>query len=231
VSGDTRRRPSGAMVVAVIALVVALAGTAFAGPVAAIASKLIDGSTIKPHTIPGNRLVDHTLTGRQLNKSKLGTIPRAHLADLAGNAARLGGAAPGSYLASSNLLRWNYAMNKGSAAHKIGQFGPLTLTATCAADGANTNATLAVTTNEANTFVSTSPEALPGTGTTLNPGNPPYPIVEQDTATADDGNSNALAAFDPKGKLAVFSTAQTIGVAINTPGADCRFFGYLVNDS
>ena len=120
-------------------------------------------------------------------------------------------------------------MSKGDAPHQFGPFGPLSFVASCAADGAKTNATLAVKTSESGTFVSNQPESLPG-GTTINPGDAPYPILSQDTAVANDGNSTGLAAFDAAGTLAVFSTAQTIGVAINT-GADCRFFGMLVNDA
>ncbi len=205
-SGDSRRRPSAALVVAIIALVVALTGTALAGPVATMAKKLIDGSSIKKHSIPANRLANHSITAQQVNAAKLG------------------------FLASSKIVRWNFAMNKGGASHKVA-IGPLTLTATCTADGANTDAQVAATTSESNTFVTSEPEDLPGIGTTISPGNPPYPIVSQDTAVANDGNSGGLAAFDGRGKLAVFSTAQTIGVAINTPGANCRFFGYVINDA
>lgn len=211
-----RFRPSPAMVVAIAALVAALAGTAFA-------ATLIDGSSIKKRSIAGNRLKDHTLTGRQIKLAKLGTVP---------NAARLGGAPPSAYVPAGKLLRWNLTMNKGQAAKVIGSLGPLKLTASCKADGGNTDAAVLATTTESGLFITTAPESQPsGPSTTLNTNSTPYPIVEQDTAVANDGNSNALAAFDPGRRVAVFSTAQTFGVAINTPGADCRFFGYLINDA
>jgi hypothetical protein len=205
----------------VIALVIAITGNAFAGPLADVASTLINGSSIAKRSIPGNRLRSHTLTGTQINLAKLGTVP---------NAAALGGAVASSYLRNSKLVRWSFSMNKGDSPHTF-MVAPLTFTTTCAADTTKTEATLGVTTSESGTFVTTSPDALPGTGTTINAGDPPYTIVEQDTATANDGNSTEFAAFDPAGKLAVFSTAQTIGLAINTTGADCRFFGYLINDA
>lgn len=229
-SRRTRRRPSAALVVAVIALVVAFAGTAVAGPVARFAKNLIDGSSIKKHSIPANRLENHSITAQQLKASKLGTVPHAKLADTAANAARLGGAPPSAYLPASKLVRWNFSMNKGNAARAIG-LGPMRLTATCAADGTKTDGKLAITTSENGSFVSTNLDSLPGPFTLLNSGDPPFTVVEQDSSTADDGNSGELAAFDPKNTLAVFSTAQTIGLAINTPGANCRFFGYVVNDA
>jgi hypothetical protein len=68
-----RRRPSPAMVVAVIALVVALAGTAYA-------AQKINGGAIKKQTIGGGKLKKKTLTGFQINTNKLGTVPFAKVA-------------------------------------------------------------------------------------------------------------------------------------------------------
>jgi len=66
------RRPSAAMVVAVMALVIAASGTAFA------AGSLVSGdSLIKKNSLSGNRLRDHTVTGKQIKVSSLGTVPSA----------------------------------------------------------------------------------------------------------------------------------------------------------
>jgi hypothetical protein len=65
-----RRRPSPAMVVAVIALIVALAGTAYA-------AQRITGGAIKKQTIGGGKLKKKTLTGFQINTNKLGVVPAA----------------------------------------------------------------------------------------------------------------------------------------------------------
>jgi hypothetical protein len=61
------------MVVAVIALVVALASTAFA-------AQTINGGSIKKQTIGGGKLKKKTLTGFQINTNKLGTVPFAKIA-------------------------------------------------------------------------------------------------------------------------------------------------------
>jgi hypothetical protein len=58
------------MVVAVIALIVALAGTAYA-------AQSINGGAIKKQTIGGGKLKKKTLTGFQINTNKLGVIPAA----------------------------------------------------------------------------------------------------------------------------------------------------------
>jgi hypothetical protein len=64
------RRPSAAMIVAFIALVVALAGTAYA-------AQTINGGAIKKQTIGGGKLKHKTLTGYQINTNKLGVVPGA----------------------------------------------------------------------------------------------------------------------------------------------------------
>lgn len=67
------RRPSPAMVVSVIALIVALAGTAYA-------AQSINGGAIKKQTIGGGKLKKKTLTGFQINTNKLGVVPAAQRA-------------------------------------------------------------------------------------------------------------------------------------------------------
>jgi len=65
-----RRRPSPAMVVAVMALVVALGGTAYA-------AGQINGNSIQKQSIGGGKLKQKTLTGYQINVNKLGEVPLA----------------------------------------------------------------------------------------------------------------------------------------------------------
>jgi hypothetical protein len=64
------RMPSPAMVVALVALAVALAGTAYA-------AQTINGGAIKKQTIGGGKLKHKTLTGFQINTNKLGVVPAA----------------------------------------------------------------------------------------------------------------------------------------------------------
>jgi hypothetical protein len=64
------RRPSPSMIVALIALFVALSGSAYA------ASK-INGSSVKKGSLPGNRIKKNSVTGTQVKESSLGTVPKA----------------------------------------------------------------------------------------------------------------------------------------------------------
>src|SRR5882672_7763885 len=64
------KRPSPAMVVALIALTVALGGTAYA-------AQQINGGAIQKQTIGGGKLKQKTLTGFQINLNKLGAVATA----------------------------------------------------------------------------------------------------------------------------------------------------------
>jgi len=65
-----KARPSPAMVVAIVALVAALAGTAYA-------AGQINGGAIMKQSIGGGKLKKKTLTGFQINTNKLGVVPSA----------------------------------------------------------------------------------------------------------------------------------------------------------
>ena len=64
------RRPSPAMIVALLALVAALCGTAYA-------AGRINGNSIVKQSIGGGKLKKKTLTGFQVNVDKLGEVPLA----------------------------------------------------------------------------------------------------------------------------------------------------------
>jgi hypothetical protein len=65
-----KRRPSPAMIVALVALVAALGGTAYA-------AGQINGNAIQKQSIGAGKLKHKTLTGYQINTNKLGTVPTA----------------------------------------------------------------------------------------------------------------------------------------------------------
>lgn len=65
-----KKRPSPAMVIALVALVVALGGTAYA-------AGSINGGAIQKQSIGAGKIKHKTLTGYQINTNKLGVIPAA----------------------------------------------------------------------------------------------------------------------------------------------------------
>jgi hypothetical protein len=76
----TIRRPSAALVVAIVALFAALGGTGYA-------AATLSGRDIQKRSIPANRVMNDTLNGRQIDESKLGPVPVAQQALTAQTAA------------------------------------------------------------------------------------------------------------------------------------------------
>lgn len=142
-----RRRPSAAMVVAIIALVVAASGTAMA------ASQLVDGdSLIKKDSLSGNRLRHATVTGKQIKLSSLGEVPRAKTA---ANARELGGRPASAYaLGSSTVAGSGLVTASGGQTAKLASFGPFTVSLKCNDDGGGTfDAEVDVTSTTSNSEV------------------------------------------------------------------------------
>ena len=96
-------RISYANVVATLALFLALGGTGVA------ATTMINGKTIKRGTVPADRIKARSLTGTQVDVSKLGTVPGAAHAATADAAGRAGSADTASHA--------DAATHAGSATH------------------------------------------------------------------------------------------------------------------
>jgi hypothetical protein len=96
-AGSKRRGPSPAMIVAIIALVLALTGTAFAAlgknsvGTRQLKSKSVTTGKIANNAVNAAKVADHSLTGAEINIGALGTVPKATSADSAGNAGTVGG--------------------------------------------------------------------------------------------------------------------------------------------
>lgn len=131
------RKPSPALVVAVVALFAALGGGAFAATV-------INGANIKKLSIRGDKLIngtitsnkihsrqlngvqikDNSLTGRQVKESSLGTVPSA---SKAGDATTVGG---------RTVKRFSFAGALGATEQPILDVDGLQIRASCSATGA-----------------------------------------------------------------------------------------------
>ncbi|MGH7877679.1 MAG: hypothetical protein ACRENM_08405 [Candidatus Dormibacteraceae bacterium] len=93
------RRPSPAMVVAVIALIASLGGTAWAahslgknsvGP-RQLKAKAVTTGKLANNAVTGAKVADGSLTGADLNMATLGSVPNANQAAQATNAATVSG--------------------------------------------------------------------------------------------------------------------------------------------
>lgn len=113
------------MVTAVAALVVAASGTAVA------ASNLTSGdSLIAKHSLSGNRLRNHTITGKQVKLASLGTVPSATNATNAQNAAN---ATRATTAGSAPIAQVTYASSSAPVNTTAGPATGVTVTATCPA--------------------------------------------------------------------------------------------------
>lgn len=72
-----RRRPSPALIISLVALFIAMGGSAYA--------LVITGGQVKNGSLTGKDLRRNTLTGTQIRESRLGKVPKARTADRVGN--------------------------------------------------------------------------------------------------------------------------------------------------
>jgi hypothetical protein len=132
------RRPSPALAIAVLALVVALGGSAYA-------VRQINGTTIRIRSIPANRIANNALTGTQINEARLGRVNearnatnskfalRASAADSAANALNAGSARSADTLAGSpptafqGRIRWALVSSAGTVIDQSGGIAPATV--------------------------------------------------------------------------------------------------------
>lgn len=89
--GFLSRRPSPAMIVAILALVVAMAGTGYAAlklPKNSVGTKQLKASSVttaklKKNAVTSAKIKKKTITGADVNLNKLGTVPSANIANTA----------------------------------------------------------------------------------------------------------------------------------------------------
>jgi hypothetical protein len=120
-----RMRPSGAMIVACVALVAAIGGTSYA-------ATMITSADVDNRSLKGKDLVDDTVRGRQIGESSLGKVPSAvnadtaDAADTAGNADVAANAANADRLAGETAadqkVRWLLFNEQGQIEDQSGGF-------------------------------------------------------------------------------------------------------------
>ena len=116
VSGGDRRRPSAAMIIAMVALSAALAGTAIAGP-EALVSKITKSKVKKIAKKEANKRINKRESGLDVNSAKT-----ANTATMATSA---------DSFAEMTAERFEaFTLNNGQS-QALGTFGPFTLTASC----------------------------------------------------------------------------------------------------
>lgn len=127
-------RISPAFVLAFVALIVALGGSAVAGVPAKVA-RAISGSSIKKHSISGVRLKNNTLTGKQIAETKLSIVPKSKRTIFAHTAGTAGTAINSGAVGGLAVHKIDFAAAEGTNPSTILAAQGLTLSASCSGAG------------------------------------------------------------------------------------------------
>ncbi len=243
-----RRRPSPAMVIALIALFVSLSGVSYGVATGFIDSREIKnnevrsldvrnneirtidlrnnqvrGIDIRNSTVQGRDLALNTVTGDDVREDTLQKVPSALLADSATSATTAGSA--GSAGSVDGLTFVDATVARGAVDATLATNGPLTLLGECTSNAANTVANLTLNTSENNTIVADQTNAEPD----LDAAEPPYVIRGVTDATG--GNRAAEPVFfhatAPSGP-AFTGNVSVQSQATSPTAGTCRFQGFVV---
>jgi hypothetical protein len=136
-------RPSPALLVSVIALIVSLGGTGYAalrlprnsvGPTQ-IKRSAVGASELRRNAVTSSKVRNHSLTGADFQLSALGTVPSAATAATAANANALQGHPASDFATGPSIRKIDFRAPADTPATSIFTAGGLTLTATCTSAG------------------------------------------------------------------------------------------------
>ena len=196
------RRPSPALIVAIVALVAALAGSAIALP----GKNTVQSNDIKKGAVKSKHLKNNGVKGKDVDEASLGTVPSAATAATAANL----------------LGHTRLALIVGEGEHTLLALGPFTLKGTCEIDeGGNDTATFNIET-------ATDDSALESDGTDdddFDVADNPLDISDSSAPTGDpdvDQNDDQLVAIAANG--ATFTSGDYFS-AVNVGGEPGCYFG------
>jgi hypothetical protein len=179
-------RPSPAMIVAVIALIAAVSGSAYA----ALSKNSVGTKQLKKGAVNTSDIKNNAVTGKKANESSFGQVPSAKSADTStsANSANIANSANSfGGMTAHNVDPFTLG-NEGS--QSLGTFGPFTLTATCAINQAGEDlARIVITTSENNSaFIGEAEDADFDAGDEVEfveaSGTTGTPEIEEDSAAA-----------------------------------------------
>lgn len=238
-----RRRPSPALIIAVIALFVSLSGVSYGVATGFIDSREIKnnevrsvdirnnevrtkdirnnevrGIDIRNSTIQSRDIAINAVRGEDVREDTLSKVPSALLADSATTAAN----ADNATSVSSLKFVQQTTVTEGAQPATLATHGPLTLLGRCAPDGANTVAELQVRTTEDNSAVGGEAPGHPDVdaGQTANAA----ALFSNDPDFTGDLKPVDVYASTPSGK----AFTGIIALAVDASGAgSCKFQGHL----
>ena len=235
------RRPSPALVISLIALFVSLSGVSYGVATGFIDSREIKNNQVRSKDLRNNdvrtrdlrnnevRGIDirnstvrsaevglNSLTGDDINESRLGKVPSAAAADSATTATTAGSAQNVRAIAPTNLAR-------GGTPVTLATHGPLTIALRCVLGMGATTAAVTVTSSADNS-------SAVGDG---SPGDPDLDAAEPATEVlgVDDGAGGTRTALSG-GMVAATASGQVVSAQLvltaDQDGATCSAQGHLV---
>ncbi|MBJ7353447.1 MAG: hypothetical protein JHC98_01350 [Thermoleophilaceae bacterium] len=220
----TGRLQNPAMIVAILALVLALGGSAIAAGLKknsvtnrSIKKNAVTGIKVKNSSLTGADVKNSSLTGADIDESTLKQVPSA------GNADAVGGIPAAKLTTDDTLIKFNVVMNRGPGVRTLATAGPFTLTGSCFENGAtnfDVRAEAATSVNDTYGTVGTSP-----LDTDFDVGETKY--INNAFAVAPNARSRLAGGvdlLDPTSGLAVQGTVYEF---YGFPGANCRYVGVL----
>lgn len=203
------RRPSPALLVAFLALLVATGGTA-------VAANLISGRSIRRNSIPADRIKRNSLGGGRIAERLLGKVPRAKRADVAGAAF---GAVNSQRVGNLVVAKVLWRVRRRTGDQLIADVNGLQLYASCSRAGV---ASVRAVTTVPNTQVQLGAE-LPGVNRSSSAKNGDFDPGESVDLDRNVGYATGtLTYIRPGGVMAVLP----YGVS---GGGLCRFAGTLTS--
>ncbi len=239
------RRPSSAMLVALVALFVALGGSSYAAlrigseQIADNSVRSVDlrnndvrsedirngtirGIDMRDRDLLGEDLRNNTITGAQVNEATLAKVPSANRSDAAANAQNaqaLAGKPASAFLGSDKQVRTGLVKLAHGETKTVASYGPFTWKAACTDDGGgNTGLTVTIETTE--------PGSIAGDfGSGGQPVSPGSPATLANTSQSGQFYTIGfpLSAVAPSGA----APTGLAFVGLNVLGADCVVNGIL----
>lgn len=215
-------KPSPALVIACLALVMSMAGTGYA------AAK-INGKNIKKGTVSGTALKKNTLGGTQIKESKLGTVPKAANADNAAsaanaaNAAALQGTPAAGFARSANFVRVIASANVGDPDQTLVTHGDISVKFRCSNNGGNDILQLIATTTTDGAVLESEEDSIEplNTDTAASSSELINDSTAENTFDAEDGYDDTGFIMNAASDKVITLLEGSKTVVFNRAGKDC----------
>lgn len=235
------KRPSPSLVISVLALFVALGGSAYAATKIGtknIKNNAITSAKIKKNAVTTAKIKNGAVTGAKINAATLGTVPNAAHASTADSATRATDATNAvNATNAANAAHFNRFFSTGLIKASGGQevqllsIGPFTITGKCDdLGGGEFEATSYITTSQAHSNVNSEGSEL--SEANFEPGEE-FEVGEEASSSgpfeANYGYGGYYSAF-----IAMSGDGQTllsgeVTNSVNISGANCAFWAFAVN--